>query len=436
MVQHLAVAASGGMDSTALLHCVLRQSAGTDVVVHVLHVQHGLHPDAERWLQQLAGQCRRWRRRGHGVEFHAHRVSSAPAAGDSVEAWARRVRYQALADMAREAACSVVLLAQHRRDQAETVMLQALRGAGPAGLAAMPGEVHRDGLIWLRPWLDQPHAAIAAYTRRWKLHFVADPANEDDRYLRSRLRQRVWPTLLQQLPEVEQALAAVARRAHEARQVLDEVAAADAVVVGSDPGLRRAAWLGLSPARRANVLRHWLSRQADQAVPETLVQRLLHELPQARACQWPWGTGSLVLHRGVLLLRPAVGPRPDKPTLHRVTGPKSIDLSQPGLYPLHPWPGVLRVSPLPPASKAGLPAQWLRQAQLVERQGGEQFQRHLGGPPRSLKKQFQAQDVPRWQRDVPLVVVAGQLVFVPGLGVDARAAAMPGSPRVELTLQT
>jgi tRNA(Ile)-lysidine synthase len=362
-------------------------------------------------------------------------VSSAPAAGDSVEAWARRVRYQALADMAREAACSVVLLAQHRRDQAETVMLQALRGAGPAGLAAMPGEVHRDGLIWLRPWLDQPHAAIAAYTRRWKLHFVADPANDDDRYLRSRLRQRVWPTLLQQLPEVEQALAAVARRAHEARQVLDEVAAADAVVVGSDPGLRRAAWLGLSPARRANVLRHWLSRQADQAVPETLVQRLLHELPQARACQWPWGTGSLVLHRGVLLLRPAVGPRPDKPTLHRVTGPKSIDLSQPGLYPLHPWPGVLRVSPLPPASKAGLPAQWLRQAQLVSRQGGEQFQRHLGGPPRSLKKQFQAQDVPRWQRDVPLVVVAGQLVFVPGLGVDARAAAMPGSPRVELTLQ-
>jgi tRNA(Ile)-lysidine synthase len=435
MVQHLAVAASGGMDSTALLHCVLRQSAGTGVVVHALHVHHGLHPDAEQWLQQLAGQCRRWRQRGHNVEFHAHRVESAPARGDSVEAWARRVRYQALADMAREAACSVVLLAQHRRDQAETVMLQALRGAGPAGLAAMPGKVHRDGLIWLRPWLDQPHAAIAAYTRRWKLPFVADPANEDDRYLRSRLRQRVWPTLLKQLPEAEQALVAVARRAHEARQVLDEVAAADVAVVGGKWGLRRTAWLELSPARQANVLRHWLALQEGQAVPETLVQRLLSELPQARDCQWPWGTRSLVLHRGVLQMRPEAGPLPDRPALHRVDAPQSIDLSQPGLYSLHPWPGSLRVSPVAPESQAGLPAQWLRDVQLVSRQGGEQFQRHVNGMPRSLKKQFQAQDVPRWQRDVPLLVVAGQVVFVPGLGVDARAAAMPGSPRVDLSLQ-
>ena len=188
----VAVAASGGLDSTALLHFTARIAARCGLQVHALHVHHGLHADAGAWMAQVARQCRRW----GGITFHGHRVQEQPAAGDSVEAWARRVRYQALAQMARAADCSLVLLAHHRRDQAETVWLQALRGAGPAGLAAMPRVVCREGLTWARPWLDQPREAIAAYARRHRLQYVIDPANGDDRYARSRLRSRLWPALL------------------------------------------------------------------------------------------------------------------------------------------------------------------------------------------------------------------------------------------------
>ena len=215
--KHVAVAVSGGLDSTALLHCTARMAAAAGVQVHALHVHHGLQPDADAWMAQVAAQCRRWRAGGLPVRFHGHRVLERPAPGDSLEAWARRVRYRALADLAQAAGCSLVLLAHHRRDQAETVLLQALRGAGPAGLSAMPALVQREGLTWARPWLDQPREAIVAYVRRWHLRVVVDPSNADDRHARSRLRQRLWPDLQLAFADAERALCAVARRAQEAR---------------------------------------------------------------------------------------------------------------------------------------------------------------------------------------------------------------------------
>ena len=129
----IAVAASGGRDSTALLHLTARQAEGGDLEVWALHVHHGLMPQADAWLNQLQAQCARWARRGYPVRFKAHRLAGVPAKGDSVEAWARRERYAALTRMAQEEGIDTVLLAHHRRDQAETVLLQALRGAGAAG---------------------------------------------------------------------------------------------------------------------------------------------------------------------------------------------------------------------------------------------------------------------------------------------------------------
>lgn len=413
----VAVAASGGLDSTALLHLTARVAARWGVQVHALHVQHGLHPDAEAWMAQVARQCRRW----GGITFHGHRVLEQPARGDSIEAWARRVRYHALAAMAKAAGCDLVLLAHHRRDQAETVWLQALRGAGPAGLAAMPRLVCRDGLTWARPWLDQPREAIAAYARQHRLHFVADPANDDDRYARSRLRGRLWPALLDHSADAEAALAAVARRAHEARVIVDEVARADADRLTDGAALRVADWLALTDARRANVLRHWLATIAMGAVPETLVQRLLHELPRARAGRWPAPGVELRQHAGVLNVVP----------VRAELNPQALalDLSRMGVHPVAGWGGALHVDV---ALTGGVPACDLQRAELRPRQGGEQWQRHAARPPRSLKKQFQDAAVPAWQRDGPLVFVDDQLVFVPGLGLDARAQQRPGRPRVTL----
>lgn len=296
MPRAVAVAASGGRDSTALLHCTARAARAAGIAAHALHVHHGLVAQADDWLAHVRAQCRRW-----GVGFHAMRLSGAPGPAESVEAWARRERYRALGLMARDAGCDLVLLAHHRRDQAETLLLQALRGGGPAGLAAMPRRAQRAGLTWARPWLDQPREAIEAYVRRHRLAFVDDASNDDERFARNRLRQRVWPALVEAFPAAEAHLVASARRAAEASAALWELAVLDAAaVLDADGGLGVAPWLRLSAARRGLLLRHWLATHAGGA-PDTLVQRLLAELPAARGnSRWPAPGGVLQLVRGVL----------------------------------------------------------------------------------------------------------------------------------------
>lgn len=291
----VAVATSGGRDSTALLHCVLAQARPLGIEVWALHVHHGLMAEADAWQAQVERQARRW-----GARFMAERLHGAPAKGDSVEAWAREGRYAALARLARACGCGVVLLAQHRRDQAETWLLQALRGAGSAGLSAMPRQARRDGVLWLRPWLDQPREAIEAYVRRRRLRFVDDGSNADPRFARGRLRQAVWPALQAAFPQAEAVLAMAARHAQAAQALADEVAAADLPAVQHGERLRITAWQALPPARRANVLRAWLQQRLGQGAPQTLVDRLLREARGVGPARWPAPGASVLRQRGEL----------------------------------------------------------------------------------------------------------------------------------------
>ena len=135
----------------ALLHATVRMAAEEDAEVVALHVHHGLSAQADAWLALVQTSCERWRAQGWPVRLLWRHLALAPEAGDSLEAVAREGRYAALAEMAQEAACSVVLLAHHRRDQAETFLLQALRGAGVAGLAAMAPAAERHGMTCCAP---------------------------------------------------------------------------------------------------------------------------------------------------------------------------------------------------------------------------------------------------------------------------------------------
>ncbi len=427
----LAVAASGGRDSTALLHCTARQAAGLGLRVVALHVHHGLHPDADAWAAQLQRQVRRWARGGLPVTLAIRRLDGQPGRGQSIEAWARRGRYAALAALAREAGCGTVLLAHHRRDQAETLLLQALRGGGPAALAAMPRSAQREGVLWLRPWLEQPREAIEAYLRRHRLGFVDDGSNVDTRFARNRLRAAVWPALSAAFDDAETTLAAAARRAYEAAAALRELAALDlAPLVDHDGRLDVEGWRALSPARRAVALRAWLEEHLPAGVPEPLVQRLLSELPRAQAARWPAGPGELRCHGGrlahVTVVRAAArsaGPA-QPPAILR------IDLSRPGRYPVASWLGSLVVQP---GSGAGVAPARLREVELRPRRGGERFVLAPGGAARSLKKQYQARRVAAWDRGGPLLYVAGELLFAPGLGLDARRWQIGHGPRLHVS---
>ena len=445
--RRVAVAASGGRDSTALLHCTVRQAALLGVEVVALHVHHGLVAAADDWLLQVRAQARRW-----GARFKAQRLQSGPASGDSVEAWARRERYQALAVMAHEAGCTLVLLAHHRRDQAETWLLQALRGAGSTGLSAMPAQSHRDGLTWCRPWLDRPRQAIDEYVKRHRLHFIDDDSNADTRYARNRLRLQVWPALTKAFADAEMVLAAAAGHAQESQALAAEVAAADLPALLVDggaaaAGLQVVPWQQLPAARRANALRFWLRQVLGQGAPETLRQRLLADL-EPTLCQaartsvrWPAPHGELQLHKGVLSharTRPLQAStqalaKALAEALAQVSVPAPaliLDLSQPGMWQVPAWHGSFEVQQV---AARGAAVALLRQARLLPRQGGERFAVQAQAPPRSLKKQYQAAGVPAWQRQGPLVwTQVGQLLFAPALGIDARSHAAPGSDQCSL----
>jgi tRNA(Ile)-lysidine synthase len=428
MTGSVAVAVSGGRDSMALLHCLGRAGQDREVTVWALHVHHGLMPQADEWALFVERSCKRWARKGLPLRFAMQRLPGRPAKGQSVEAWARAGRYAALGSMAREAGCTTVALAHHRGDQAETFLLQALRGAGAAGLAAMPARAERDGITWLRPWLDQPREAIEAYVRAHRIRFVDDASNADPRFARSRLRLQVMPALRAAFPDAESTLADAARQAGHARALIDEIAGADLASVLDGDALRLAPWLALSPARRRASLRAWLVSHAEHGVAETLLDRLCDELPAATTpARWPLPGGEVRRYRGRLSAAHA-------PTASASAAPWpcAAEVDHVGRHAVPGAAATLQVR----ADAAGLPLALLRGATWRARAGAERFQRAPGTPPRSLKKQFQAAGVPAWSRAAPLLFAAdGTLLFVPGLGIDARAAAAPGRPRVGLTWQ-
>jgi tRNA(Ile)-lysidine synthase len=421
--RRLAVAYSGGRDSTALLHATARAAVGQGVEVLALHVHHGLSAFADDWFAHGQRQCARWVKQGLPVRFIGHRLAGRPASGDSVEAWARQARYRALRQMALEEGTSTVLLAHHRRDQAETLLLQALRGAGVAGLAGMPASMEREGITWVRPWLQHPRSAIEAYVRLHRLRHVDDDSNADPRFARNRLRLQVWPALAAAFPQAEASLSDAATWAAQASSCLDELAAIDLAVLVDGDALKLPAWQALAEARRANVLRAWLKARIGETPASSLVQRLLRELPGTGDAQWPLPGGLLRRHRGRLRVEaerlPATGEA--IPTVLRITGP--------GHHALPAWGGALVAEAV---REGGVPTAWLAHAELRPRTGGEQFMAGIGRPARSLKKQYQAAKVPAWERDGPLVYSGGQLVFVPGLGIDARVQAAPGQPQLVL----
>lgn len=419
----MAVAYSGGRDSTALLHATLLAAEPLGVRVLALHVHHGLSVNADAWLDHCEEQCRRWSRKHRDLSFAATRLSSQPHDGDSVEAWARRARYRALREMALAGGADLVLLGHHRRDQAETFLLQALRSGGVAALSAMPASVRRDGVTWSRPWLAVPAADVEAHARRHRLRWIDDDSNAETRFARNRLRIDVWPWLLKAFPDAERTLATAARRSQQAAAAVAEVAAVDLESVAGVEGLRVAPWRALSAVRRGHALRAWLAPFVVGALPGSLIDRIEAELESDAPRRWPMPGGELSCYRGNLRWRAANPAVPIQTSLR-------CDLSRPGTLHCPSWHGAWRVRGV---DHGGLASALATDLTLRARAPGDRFQAGPGRPPRSLKLQFQAAGVPEADRTGPVLCVGDRIVFVAGLGIDARAIAAPGEPQVALT---
>jgi tRNA(Ile)-lysidine synthase len=282
------VAYSGGADSTALLLAANTVWPGR---VQAFHVHHGLQAAADGFVNHAQQVCA-----GHAIPLTVLQVQAQHSRGESPEDAARQARYRALASAAEQAQVTCVLLGQHAQDQVETVLLALSRGAGLPGLAGMATTFVRHGMRFARPLLSVDGQALRQALDAQHIPYVVDPTNADTRYTRNRIRAEVLPALAHAFPAYAQTVARSARHAAQAQWLLDEVAAEDLQRLGSPPGIR--GLQALSPARQANVLRHWL-RVGWQAGPSEA--QLAQALHQIAACTTRGHNIRLKLAQGYLL---------------------------------------------------------------------------------------------------------------------------------------
>lgn len=406
----LVVAFSGGLDSTALLHALSAQRS-SEVPIVAMHVDHGLQADSMAWSQHcraVANAC--------GVEYRSLNVDVDLESGNGPEASARDARYAALsAEMLKN---DWLLSAHHREDQAETLLLNLVRGSGPAGIAGI-GDARRFGPGWLvRPILNVDRAQLREYAESQKLQWIEDPSNADTRFDRNFMRREVLPTLQSRWPDIAARLQRSASHAGEASQLLSDLAEVDLLALGSRPDrLPIDKLTALSDARQRNLIRHALRELGLSTPPATKLEQIRNELIPAREDAQPlvtWSGASVRRYRNGLYLLPENLADPVKSTA--VSG-KETELGR-GLGSLGLEHGAV----------SGLHPDLLEQGLSIEvREGGEEIQLAGQGHTRKLKKLLQEEAIVPWMRDrLPLLYCGDKLVAVGDLWLAADAVAEPG----------
>ncbi len=409
------VAFSGGLDSHALLDALVQLRGTHDIALSAWHVNHGLQPAAASWVDHCAQVCH-----AYGVPFALSVVQVANTAEEGVEAAARRARYAAFREGV--AAGEFLLLAHQRDDQAETVLLQLLRGTGLAGLAAMPERVRFGAGEMLRPLLGFSRASLLNYANKRELQWVEDPSNLDTRLRRNYLRREIMPRLREQWPGADALLARNARHAAEAEELLDVLAGSDlaACLRAGDrqlPVVSIAALERFTPARQRNVLRYWLRRQGflppSVVHLDTLLAQTRRE-PRSRHFCVVWPGVEIWRYRDALVALKAVA-LPDS-ALDLVWDTRS-PLDVPGLGRL----GGQRVR------GAGIATHRFDGRLRVRlRQGGETLRLPGRTHRHALKKLLQELGLPSWLRPrLPIFYVGNELAAIADLWVGGDFAAKP-----------
>ena len=416
----LCVALSGGRDSVVLLHALARLlRAGNGRVSRVslsaLHVNHGISANADAWATFCADFCQRC-----AVPLSVVGVAVPRDSGEGLEAAARRLRHGAFA----RCAADYLALAHHRDDQAETVLLNLLRGAGVAGAAGMSARRRQAaGPPLLRPLLETPRALLEDYASAHALAWIDDESNDDTHFRRNFLRCEVMPRLAAKFPGAQKSLARAAAHFAEGAQLLDELAAIDRAAAAAPSGrIALGAFNALSGARARNLLRFvWLGagfRAPDSRWIAEAMRQLASADSLSETCV-ATVDGELHVYRGEIHV---VAPPPALPPPR----PCPADLS--ALTPCElPWAGgTLRFVA---ARGAGIGRHYFGEGSswIRLRQGGERLRLAPGRPRRALRKLLQEAAIPPWERErLPLLWIGDALAWVGGLGVDAAFACAPG----------
>lgn len=410
---------SGGVDSVVLLHLLAQLSPRFSWRLSALHVHHGISPRADSWAAYCQELCAKY-----AIPLQVERVDINPLRAMGIEAAARQLRHAVLARQK----VDFIALAHHRDDQAETLLLQLLRGAGVRGASAMP--VLKPGHAapsLLRPLLDIDRAELMAYASQHELRWVEDDSNEDVNYPRNFLRHRVLPVLEQRFPAYRTTLARSARHFAEAAGLLDELAAQDAIGAINDERLSVAVLRELSGARGKNLLRYFLAARGAPIPDSTRLAEMLRQLCDAgegAQIRIIWQDWQLRCYREHAYALPVTLPAAD----FAIVWQGEAEITLPASH------GVLHFERV---AGQGLSLARLQQCMVTirPRQGSEHIQLDAVRPRQSLRNMLQNQGVPPWQRELlPLLYCDDELVLVPGVASAAGYIAQADEEGVLVSL--
>ncbi|MGQ9686760.1 MAG: tRNA lysidine(34) synthetase TilS [Thiobacillaceae bacterium] len=406
----LSVGLSGGLDSIVLLHLLHQLRSELGFTLLAVHVHHGLSPHADAWAEFCAAFCR-----ALDVPLCIERVHVERDGSHGLEAAARQARYRVYAGLA----VDFVVLAHQQDDQAETVLLNLLRGTGVAGMAAMPVErVLPDSSVrLLRPLLEVTRAQLEHYARRHGLTWVEDESNVDLSFARNHIRQAVLPVIGSRFPAYRGNLSRAARHFAECAELLAELARLDAKQAVGVAGLKLASLSRLPRARAKNLLRWYLGELGLRPWPEARLEAVLDQLlvagPDNRV-EIRAGDRSLRVWRGHLQVVAAVAGHTGMNVVWR--GEESLSFAGGRLVFSR---GVGEGISL---ARLGEEAVTLR-----TRSGGERLRPDCSRPRRTLKQLCQERAIPPWERDrLPLLYVGKELAWAAGLGTDCAWQAAKG----------
>ncbi len=417
---HYWVGFSGGLDSTVLLHLMASLRDELNVPLSALHVDHALSEHSADWSRHCRDLCD-----ALGVPITVEQVTVERGNGKGLEASARHARYAVFEKMLGEG--EALLSAQHRDDQAETLLLQLLRGGGVHGLASMPLQRPLGKGTLLRPLLDVPRSDLEAYAREHGLKWIDDPSNFDTTLERNYLRHTLLPQLEQRRAGMHKVLARSAANFAESAQLLDELAEADRQSALKAGGVLSLTLLReLSPARCRNLLR-FHCRQLGLPLPDvSQLQQVVDELLTAAEDAMPvvaWPGAEVRRYRdGVWFMSP-LSPLADEPISLHWNGAETPA-----------WPQTLGILRVKPVRGRGVPLEKLRGGgELRLRRGGESLVLPGRQGHHDLKKLYQEAGVPPWERERrPLLYIDGELAQVAGLWTAAKYVAGNDEEGIEL----
>jgi len=414
-IKRFIVAYSGGLDSHVLLHVLSAMRADLDGrELLAVHVNHGLSANAQQWAAHCANQCERL-----GIVLQQFEIDARAEVGESPEAAARDGRYAIFASMIEEGDC--LLTAHHQDDQAETLLIQLLRGAGPRGLAAMPDFTKFNEGWHARPLLAHSRDELHEYAQREKLSWIDDESNSDTRFDRNFLRHEIMPKLKSRFPGMAATVSRSASLCAEAAELLTSTAADDLLQIQLDEqSLSVSALQNLGEVRARNLLHQWCRDRGLSTPSAAQLQCVWDEVIGAGVDSEPlvsWTGGEARRYRDTLFISsPLVKHDAALCLPWDCQQPLSIPAIGSILGDLH----AERVlgQGISSAALAG------HSIEIRFRQGGEQLRPVGRTGHHALKKLFQEAGVPPWLRDrIPLLYADDQLLAVAGHWVAHEATA-------------